>query len=190
MSSSMKAELQSLIQNHAYRYSEEPFTLASGMTSHHYFNCKEITLHPERLALLCKYIVEVHFPETGIGIPEAVGGLTLGADPISYGISFLLQSKGRTVFPLIVRKTEKDHGTKKLIEGQFASLKECIVIDDVITTGGSTLQAIRALRSVGLKVERGICIIDREEGGTEKIREEGVEILPLFRKSDFKKESV
>ncbi|XDD49159.1 orotate phosphoribosyltransferase [Leptospira sp. WS92.C1] len=181
----MKQELLELIRTHAYRYSEDPFTLASGKQSRHYFNCKEITLVPDRLELLCKLIVEEHLSLCGISNPQAFGGLTMGADPICYGISFEFRKQKKNVFPLIVRKLSKDHGTKKLVEGAIKTVKNCVIVDDVITTGGSTIQAIRALRDSGIEVTQGICILDRQEGGMEAIREEGVQIFPIFKKSDF-----
>ncbi|TGK31489.1 orotate phosphoribosyltransferase [Leptospira gomenensis] len=181
----MKQELFELIRTHAYRYSEEPFTLASGKRSRHYFNCKEITLVPDRLELLCRWIVQEHLRESGITKVEAFGGLTMGADPICYGLGLEFRKFNQNVYPLIVRKLSKDHGTKKLVEGAIKAVKSCVVVDDVITTGGSTIQAIRSLRDSGLDVTHGICILDREEGGREAIRSEGVEMFPLFKKSDF-----
>ncbi|EMJ97969.1 orotate phosphoribosyltransferase [Leptospira sp. WS58.C1] len=181
----MREELFQLIQTHAYRFREEPFTLASGKKSRHYFNCKEITLHPQRLELLCKYIVEKHLPESGLDGEEAFGGLTMGADPICFGIALEYRKHSKNVFPLIVRKQAKDHGTKNLVEGGVNAVKSCVVVDDVITTGGSTLQAIKSLRDAGLEVKACICILDREEGGRKAIEEEGIQVFPLFKKSEF-----
>ncbi|EMG22887.1 orotate phosphoribosyltransferase domain protein [Leptospira interrogans serovar Copenhageni str. LT2050] len=96
---SMKQELLELIRTHVYRYSEQPFTLASGRKSRHYFNCKEITLVPDRLELLCKFIVEQHLGESGILLPHAFGGLTMGADPICYGISLEFRKQIKTYIP-------------------------------------------------------------------------------------------
>nr|WP_244243575.1 orotate phosphoribosyltransferase [Leptospira andrefontaineae] len=183
--SALREELFQLIQTHAYRFREEPFTLASGKKSRHYFNCKEITLHPQRLELLCKYIVEKHLPESGLDEEEAFGGLTMGADPICFGISLEYRKQSKNVFPLIVRKQAKDHGTKNLVEGGVNAVKSCVVVDDVITTGGSTLQAIKSLRDAGLEVTACICILDREEGGRKAIEEEGIKVFPLFKKSEF-----
>lgn len=171
--------------NFIYQYSEKPFQLSSGKFSHHYFNCKKITLHPVYLAKLAEVIVEELLPAHRIPDPEAVGGLTLGADPVAYGISLYYLKKNRTCYPLIVRKESKEHGTKNLIEGNLHGVREVIVIDDVVTTGGSTLKAVQAFRSQGLQVQYGICIIDREEGGKEALEAEGVTLLSLWKKSDF-----
>ncbi|AVQ13188.1 Orotate phosphoribosyltransferase [Leptospira santarosai] len=181
----MKQQLLELIRTYAYRYSEQPFTLASGKKSRHYFNCKEITLVPDRLELLCRFIVERHLDESGILKPQAFGGLTMGADPICYGIGLEFRKRNKNVYPLIVRKLSKDHGTKKLVEGAVHEVKNCVIVDDVITTGGSTIQAIRSMRDSGIEVVQGICILDRQEGGKDAILAEGVQMFPIFKKSDF-----
>ena len=184
--------LFSLIQAHAYAYRQEPFTLASGRRSHHYFNCKKITLHPARLSLLCDEIYRRFFSEGKLALPEAVGGLTLGADPISYGLVLALHARNHLCYPLIVRKEAKGHGTGKQIEGEVEAISgaEVLALDDVITTGGSTLKAVIALREAGFVVRQALCIIDREEGGVQNLKSEGVELLSLFRKSDFIKDGM
>jgi orotate phosphoribosyltransferase len=181
----LKQKLFSLVKDYAYRYSEQEFTLASGKKSNHYFNCKEIILVPDRLSILAEYIVKVHIPSLIKNTPQSVGGLTLGADPISYSVSLEYFKQNEIVYPLIVRKEAKDHGTKKEIEGQIVKVKSCLVVDDVITTGGSTLKAVQALRRAGIEVKQGICILDREEGGKETLLQEGVEMFPIFLKKDF-----
>ncbi|MCE9499970.1 MAG: orotate phosphoribosyltransferase [Leptospira sp.] len=169
----------------AYRYSEEEFTLASGKKSHHYFNCKEITLIPQRLQLLAEYLANEHIPDVYKGRLDAIGGLTLGSDPICYSVSLEFLKKGQTVYPLVVRKEAKGHGTKKEIEGYLENVRNCLVVDDVITTGGSTIKAVEALRRAGIEVNSGICILDREEGGAEALLEIGVTMHPIFRKKEF-----
>lgn len=179
-----KARLFALMKNYAYKYSTEKFTLASGRKSHHYFNCKEVLLYPERLSLLTEYLINIHIPSLNISF-EGVGGLTMGADPISYALSLEYYKIGKLIYPLIIRKEAKEHGTKREIEGSLQNVQTCLVIDDVITTGGSTLKAVYALRKAGIHVEHGICILDREEGGFEKLLSEGVTMYPIFKKSDF-----
>jgi orotate phosphoribosyltransferase len=176
-----------LIKEHAYGYREEPFTLASGRRSHHYFNCKKITLHPRRLRSLCMAIHHRFFQGGLLAVPPAVGGLTLGADPISYGLTLYLMERGHDCYPLIVRKEAKGHGTGQQIEGALDTLSgaDVIALDDVITTGGSTLKAIQALREAGLKVSHALCIIDRQEGGSEALASHDVTLHSMFRKSDF-----
>lgn len=187
MSDRLTAELRELARPLIYRYSEKPFLLASGASSHHYFNCKSITLHPERLRLLSKVICEETLPLAGVGVPQAVGGLTLGADPICYAVSLFFWEKGELVYPLIVRKEAKGHGTGRQIEGEVEAVREVVVMDDVITTAGSTLKAVEALRSAGLAVKTAVCIVDREEGGRENLRAQGIDLHAIFRKREFVK---
>lgn len=133
---------------------------------------------------MAEAILEEIFPSLK-RFPEAVGGLTLGADPIAYALSLAAHSRGKIVYPLIVRKESKEHGLKKRIEGEFERVKSALVVDDVITTAGSTLKAVAALREAGLIVEEAVCIVDREEGGREALEREGILLHSLFRKSDF-----
>ncbi|MCZ8344085.1 MAG: orotate phosphoribosyltransferase [Leptospira sp.] len=186
MSQSLRESLFQWMTQYVYRYAETPFQLASGLESHHYFNCKEITLHPKRLAVLAEFIVS----ELVRKIPEsfeAVGGLTLGADPMAYAIALEFQKQGKLVYPLVVRKEPKGHGTGQQIEGYWKEVKQCLVLDDVITTGGSTLKAVKALREAGIQVTSGVCILDREEGGFENLQKEAVQMYPIFKKAEFLK---
>ncbi len=168
-----------------YMYNEKPFQLASGKMSHHYFNCKKITLNPEFLFLAVKAICDELIPENHLPIPEAVGGLTLGADPLAYGISLYYHQKNILCFPCIVRKEVKKHGTQKQIEGEIENIHHVVVLDDVITTGNSTLRAVDAFRNAGKNVQYAICLVDREEGGRETLLKEGVKLFSLWKKSDF-----
>ncbi|EKJ88388.1 orotate phosphoribosyltransferase [Leptospira meyeri serovar Hardjo str. Went 5] len=184
MSQTYRNQLFLWMKSHVYRYSEAPFRLASGLESHHYFNCKEITLHPERLATLAECFVEEIIPKLGLDF-QAVGGLTLGADPLAYSIALAYHRKGKLIYPLVVRKEAKGHGTGQPIEGFWKETKSCLVVDDVITTGGSTLKAVQALREAGISVTKGICILNREEGGSENLEKSGIQMESIFRKSEF-----
>ncbi|MFN3604748.1 MAG: orotate phosphoribosyltransferase [Leptonema sp. (in: bacteria)] len=168
-----------------YLYKEKPFRLSSGKLSNHYFNCKKIVFHPQFLMMALQSICEELLPSYNIPTPEAVGGLTLGADPISYGISFYYWQKGFLCYPFVVRKEPKSHGTERWIEGEIESVREVLVVDDVVTTGSSTLKAIEAFRKSGKIVRYAVCLIDREEEGRENLKKEGVELLSLWKKSDF-----
>ncbi len=168
-----------------YQYREEPFLLASGKRSHHYFNCKKITLIPSRLHLLARAIVEELIPLNMNERPQAVGGLTMGADPLAYAVSLAYHEAGEGVYPLIVRKEAKGHGTGRQIEGELDRVKEVVMLDDVVTTAGSMLKAVAAFRDAGLTVRRAIAIVDRQEGGREALQSEGIELFALFQKSDF-----
>jgi len=162
----MKKKLGEIILEKSFKYSENPpFTLASGKQSYYYFNCKPTTLDPEGMNLIGTIIFDM-LKDTDI---TAAGGLTLGADPIANALSVISFQKGKPIKSFIVRKDVKDHGTKSAIEGNVSSGEKVVIIDDVITTGGSTITAIEQARKAGLQVEMVITLIDREEGGRENI---------------------
>jgi orotate phosphoribosyltransferase len=162
----MKERLGEIIIERSFKYSEDPpFTLASGKKSNYYFNCKPTTLDPEGMNLIGAIVFDM-LKDTDI---TAAGGLTLGADPIANALSVISYQKGKPIKSFIVRKDIKDHGTKSTIEGNVCSGEKVAIIDDVITTGASTIIAIEQARKEGLKVELVITLIDREEGGKENI---------------------
>jgi len=162
----MKERLGEIILEKSFKYSENPpFTLASGKQSNYYFNCKPTTLDPEGMNLIGAIIFDM-LKDTGI---TAAGGLTLGADPIANALAVISYQKGKPIKSFIVRKDVKDHGTKSAIEGSVSPGDKIAIIDDVITTGGSTITAIEQARKAGLNIEMVITLIDREEGGRENI---------------------
>jgi orotate phosphoribosyltransferase len=162
----MKKRLGEIILTRSFKYSDNPpFTLASGKKSNYYFNCKPTTLDPEGMNLIGMIIFNM-LKKSKI---TAAGGLTLGADPIANALSVISYQKGKPIKSFIVRKDVKDHGTKSTIEGNIQPGEKVVIIDDVITTGGSTITAIEQARKAGLRVERVITLIDREEGGRENI---------------------
>ena len=180
----LKLALIALIRLKSYRYSDNPpFTLASGRKSNFYFNCKPTTLDPEGMNLIGEIIFDM-LKDTDI---TAAGGLTLGADPIANALSVISYQKGKPIKSFIVRKDAKDHGTKSAIEGNVQSGEKVAIIDDVITTGGSTITAIEQAQKAGLIVELVIVLIDREEGGRENIQAivPGVEILSVLTRSEI-----
>ncbi len=164
------------------------FTLASGATSDLYVNCKLTTLDP-RAALLVGAagweLVKNTAAELGVEV-AALGGLTMGADAIalSIGIAAELAQPGRGLQTFIVRKAAKEHGTKKRIEGNFKAGAAVVVIDDVITTGGSTIQAIEAVEAEGGKVAFVLALVDRQEGGKVNIEARGVRVVSVFTRED------
>ena len=117
---------------------------------------------------------------------DAIGGLTMGADPISLsiGIAAQLETPGHPLQTFTVRKAAKEHGTKKLIEGNFAAGDSVVVVDDVVTTGGSTLQAIDAMEAAGGKVAFVIALVDRQEGGRKNIEDRGYRVVAFFTRAD------
>jgi orotate phosphoribosyltransferase len=177
----MKERLGEIILEKSFKYSENPpFTLASGKQSNYYFNCKPTTLDPEGMNLIGAIIFDM-LKDTGI---TAVGGLTLGADPIANALAVISYQKGNPIKSFIVRKDVKDHGTKSAIEGSVLPGENIAIIDDVITTGGSTITAIEQARKSGLNVAMVITLIDREEGGRENILKYVDNIKTILTRTD------
>lgn len=184
--SSSRDRLFDILYKKSFIYREDPpFTLVSGRQSFYYFDCKGATLDAEGVALTGEVMLDALAPFIGPDEIDAIGGLTLGADPISISTAIAAYRRGIALCPLIVRKEPKKHGTQKWIEGDAGRVKKVVVIDDVITTGGSTITAIERLRESGLEVVRAAVVIDREEGGRENIEKTGIEVVSLFRRSDF-----
>jgi orotate phosphoribosyltransferase len=184
----MRRRLAEIILERAFKYSENPpFTLASGRTSPYYFNCKPVTLDPEGMNLIGQILFNML---AGSGV-TAAGGLTLGADPLANALAVISFQRGKPIKSFTVRKETKGHGTKSRIEGAVEPEENVVILDDVITTGGSTIAAIESARAEGLIVDRVIALIDREEGGRENIQKlvgrvdavfKRTEIMALYRK--------
>ena len=151
----MKDELLGLLKTYAYRKGE--YKLSSGKSSDHYVNCKPVTLSGRGLTLSSLLMLkEVDTPY--------VAGLTLGADPLVSGVALVSALDSRMVNDLIVRKEAKGHGTGAFIEGLLPPEgTEITVLEDVITTGGSAIKAVKRLRDAGFKVNRVVAIVDRQE---------------------------
>jgi orotate phosphoribosyltransferase len=139
-------------------------------------------MSPEGLATIGPLALE-RIREAGL-TPDAVGGLTLGADPVSYAIAYASALAGSPIRAFTVRKEAKSHGTGKLIEGPYTPGDRVVVIDDVITTGGSALRAITTVRSAGGIVVGVLAVVDREEGGREAIAAAGIPVLALATASE------
>lgn len=159
------------------------FTLASGKTSELYIDARLTTMSPDGLRLIGS--LGVAALRTEGWLIDAVGGLTLGADPIAYAISYASADSDRPVRGFTVRKQTKTHGTGKLIEGPFVSGDRVAIVEDVITTGRSTLQAIEAVRGAGGIVAGVLALVDREEGGKEAIEAAGIRVVSLARASEI-----
>ena len=139
------------------------FKLSSGATSDYYIDCRATTLDAEGSRITGRvFYDEIH--ERGWR-PHAIGGLTLGADPIVVAVAVLSAQQNAPIDAFIVRKAEKQHGTGQRIEGFQKKAARVVVVDDVCTTGGSTIQAIEAAREFGFKVEGVMCMVEREEAG-------------------------
>jgi len=173
-SADQRALLLQLLAERAYRHGQ--FTLASGRTSDHYVNCKPVSLSGQGLALLSAQMLALVEAEA-----VAVAGLTLGADPLVSGVAQAAALAGRQLDALIVRKEAKGHGTGAWLEGPLPEAGSRItVLEDVVTTGGSSLKAVHQLREAGYVVERVVTIVDRQEGGLDAMTAAGLELRSLF----------
>ncbi|MCX5832679.1 MAG: orotate phosphoribosyltransferase [Deltaproteobacteria bacterium] len=178
----MKNRLAEIIMTKSFQYRDNPpFTLASGRTSNYYFNCKPTTLDPEGMNLIGMII----FAMLADADVSAAGGLTLGADPIANALSLISYQRGKPIKSFIIRKDVKGHGTKSAVEGDVRPGEKVAIIDDVITTGGSTLTAIERAREAGLIIERVVTLVDREEGGRENILRQVARVDAVFTRSDI-----
>ena len=170
----MKDELLKMLKENAYKKGE--FTLSSGKKSDHYVNCKPVTLTGRGLTLTSMMLLE-HVNT------RVVAGLTLGADPLVSGVAVCSALDMRLVDALIVRKEAKGHGTQAWIEGpEIPEGTKITVLEDVITTGGSAIKAVKKLRDAGYKVDRIVAVVDRQENNEADIvmKEEGLELISLF----------
>ncbi len=173
-----REKLKEMIRERSLRVAEEPvFKLSSGKMSRFYVDLKRVTFDPEGAYLVGRlmYALVREFS------PDAAGGLTLGADPIAYAISFISYMDGAPIKPFVVRKEPKGHGTGRWIEGVLREGERVAVIEDVVTTASSALKAVRACREAGLEIVGVFAVVDREEGGRERIAEEGLALYSLFR---------
>jgi orotate phosphoribosyltransferase len=158
--------------------------LASGRESDFFVDCKQTALTAEGHALIGELMLEAlaEWPEC-----QAVGGVELGGCPLASAVSLVSHQRGRDLPALYVRKARKDHGTAKLVEGDKSmspGLKVAL-LEDVITTGGSSLKAVETLKQAGAEVVGIVALVDREEGGAEAIRETGLPLVAITRRSDF-----
>ncbi len=177
-----RERLRELIIKRSLKAADEPiFRLASGKMSRFYLDLKQVTFDPEGVYLVGKLMYELIKDRR----PEAVGGLTLGADPIAYAVCFASFSDGNPIKPFVVRKEPKGHGMKRQIEGLVEAGERVAVVEDVVTTAGSSLKAVKACRSAGLEVIGVFAIVDREEGGKENLEKEGLRLTSLYRLSEL-----
>jgi len=164
----MLERLIELILKKSFRYSDKPvFKLVSGRTSNYYIDCKPTTLDPEG-----KYLIgNIIFNKICDIEIDAIGGLSIGADPIADAVSLISYIKEKPIKAFYVREKTKDHGIIKKIEGDVHKGERVIILEDVVTTGSSTIKAINCAREEGLEIVKVIALVDREEGGKGKILE-------------------
>jgi orotate phosphoribosyltransferase len=180
-----RARLVEIIRHRSYGTGVE-IKLASGRTSNFYFNLKPTMLDPEGAyligALMCAEIAP--------GEADMVGGLEMGAVPIAAAVAAVSFTQGRPLPAFFVRKRAKEHGTQSLVEGlvkgDTIAGKRVVIVEDVTTTGGSSLKAVQAVRAEGGTVARVICVVDRLEGAAETFAREGIRFTPLLTVQDFR----
>jgi orotate phosphoribosyltransferase len=178
----MKQELIQHLCRKSFKYSPEPvFKLVSGKSSCFYVNCKPTTLSPRGI-YLTGHLVFQAVRDLGVA---GVGGLTFGADPIAVATAFASELAGRPIKAFSIRKTQKDHGIVRWIEGDMTPGEKVAIIDDVVTTGGSTIQAIDRARQEGLDVVKAVILVDRQEGGLENIREHVADVSAIICRDEL-----
>ena len=178
----MRERLLEMLKKDAYKKGD--YQLSSGIKSEHYINCKKVILDQEGILLVAPLLLQ-HIEDDSV----AVGGLTLGADPLVTGVSIAAGvNNKRKLDALIVRKQPKGHGTAAWIEGpDLPEGSKVTVLEDVVTTGGSSVGAVKKLRDNGFVVERIVSIVDRQEIGSRAILEgSGIHLVSLFNIEDFR----
>ncbi|WP_442511435.1 orotate phosphoribosyltransferase [Novipirellula sp. SH528] len=159
------------------------FTLASGKKASYYLDCRKITLHPKGANLIAEGMLSVI--ESSGELPDAVGGMAIGADPITASIVTIAGQRDLPLKGFMVRKEPKGHGMGKQVEGPVEPGQRVVIVEDVITSGGSAIKAVEAAQAFGLKVDYVIGIIDRLAGGAEAFAAKGLELKVLTTIRDF-----
>jgi orotate phosphoribosyltransferase len=171
--------LTELLRRDALQFGD--FVLASGKRSSFYIDCRNVTLSAEGAAVVGQAILDLLEGEEF----DAVGGMTLGADPILAAVLTIAGLRGQTLRGFIVRKEAKGHGTGKLIEGPLRTGDRVVIVEDVSTTGGSALKAVDAVLAAGAKVVRVVTLLDRQSGAREAFEARGVPFSALATASDL-----
>ena len=176
-----REELIQLVKEKAVRFGE--FTLTSGRKSHYYIDAKQVTLDPRGARLIGEAILDLL--EATWGLPDAVGGMAVGADPITGAVVTMAGIRGKPVLGFLVRREAKGHGTQRFLEGPVVPGQKAVIVEDVITTGGSALAAASRAKEFGLNVVGVVGIIDRLEGGREAIAAAGLPCQSLLTIRDL-----
>jgi orotate phosphoribosyltransferase len=178
-----KEALIEVIRNKALQFGD--FTLASGKKAKFYLDCRKATLDPQGANLIAAGFLEL----LGDNPPQAIGGMAIGADPITAAVVTLAGQRGLPLCGFIVRKEAKTHGTGKTVEGPVEPGMTAIVVEDTVTTGGSALRAIEQAEAFGLNVKGVLAVIDRLEGGAEAFAQAGYPLRTLLTVRDLGIES-
>jgi orotate phosphoribosyltransferase len=174
-----KKSLTELVREKALKFGD--FTLASGKKAKYYLDGKQVTLDSRGAKLVGAGLLDL----LGEPLPDAVGGMSIGADPITAAIITLAGVRNQSLAGFMVRKEAKGHGTNRFIEGPVKAGNRVAIVEDVVTTGGSSLEAIARCEEFGLKVVRVLAIIDRMEGGAEAFASKGYPFMSLLTIRDF-----
>ncbi len=174
-----KDALVALVREKALKFGD--FTLASGKKATYYLDCRQVALDSVGARLVAEGMLEMLKDD----MPELVGGMAIGADPITGAIVALAGVRDVPLRGIMVRKEPKGHGTGRFVEGPYTSGENVVIVEDTVTTGGSSLLAIERCEEVGLKVKRVLAIVDRLEGGAEAFAQRGYELTPLLTVKDL-----
>jgi orotate phosphoribosyltransferase len=171
--------LIALVRDAALEFGQ--FRLASGKLASYYLDCRKVTLDSTGAILIAEGILDL----LGDDLPDAIGGMAIGADPITAAVITLAGSQGKRLRGFIVRKETKEHGTHRLVEGPVRAGWRAVIVEDVVTTGGSSLRAIDQVEAFGLKVQGVIAVIDRLEGAGEAFGARGLWLRSLLTVRDL-----
>jgi orotate phosphoribosyltransferase len=178
----MQQELVEMLCQKAFKFSKEPtFKLVSGRLSHYYVNCKPVILNPRGMYLVGNLVYQ-RIKDLNVA---GVGGLTFGADPIAMATAFASELAQNPIKAFSIRKDQKDHGIVRWIEGDLQPGDKVVIIDDVATTGGSTIKAIERARLEGMEVVAAVILVDRQEGGLENIARHVKDVSAVVTREDL-----
>ncbi|MEN6459673.1 MAG: orotate phosphoribosyltransferase [Thermoguttaceae bacterium] len=172
--------LIALVRQKALKFGQ--FTLASGRKATYYLDGKQVTLDPTGARLVAEGLLDLMARDN---LPDAVGGMSIGADPITAAVVTMSAVRGTPVLGFMVRKESKGHGTNRYLEGPVQPGQTVVIVEDVVTTGGSSLVAIERAEAFGLEVAGVLAIIDRMEGGAEAFTQRGYQFASLLSIRDF-----
>ena len=175
-----KEALVALIRQKALKFGQ--FTLVSGKKATYYLDGKQVTLDPTGARLVAEGLLDLL---TAGEMPSAVGGMSIGADPITAAVVTMSSVRNTPLVGFMVRKESKGHGTNQFIEGPVKSGDSVVIVEDVVTTGGSSLKAIERAEAFGLKIVGVMAVIDRMEGGSEAFTQRGYRFSSLLTIHDF-----
>ncbi len=180
-----RERLTEIVRRVSFQYSEEPvFRLTSGALSSMYFNMKKTTMSPEGMHLIGKLVFD-KIRDLGLDV-RAIGGLTLGADPIAYAVASYSYHADKPINAFVIRKDPKGHGLRLPVEGNGVPGDHVVIVDDVVTTGGSTIKAIKAAKDFGLVIRAVIVLVDRcEQNGRGNIEALGYPVYVILTVRDF-----